>query len=336
MAGRQGIDKEVVLRAQGALVGQAAGDALGTTVEFRDRESIARMFPEGVRDLIGGGPYGLLPGQITDDTELALALARSLVEHGKFDDDAVAARYVAWYASDPFDIGRTTRQAFRISKPSDQGLAETIRSQASWDSQANGSLMRQSPLGVFGWCMDEQDLADLSCRDSTLSHPHPTCQESCVAYTHAMAFAIRTGGTPRDVYEDTLTFVRSRPSSKDTGVIGVLETASKSPPGNFSHQMGWVLIALRNAFHRLLHAESLEEGIIETVRCGGDTDTNGCIAGALMGSVFGLPAIPERWSSVLLGCQSNRPSEYQCSDILDLAQALCAHGASGDPAEPST
>jgi ADP-ribosylglycohydrolase len=116
--------------------------------------------------------------------------------------------------------------------------------------------------------------------------------------------------------------------------VDALEAAAKCPPADFSHQMGWVLKALQNAFHRLLWAESLEEGIIDTVRCGGDTDTNGCIAGALLGSVYALAAVPERWMTVLLGCRPNRPSEYHCSDILELAEALCGPRASGKPAVP--
>ncbi|MGI5863844.1 MAG: ADP-ribosylglycohydrolase family protein [Myxococcales bacterium] len=60
-------------RALGALLGQAAGDALGTTVEFESRQAIARRYPQGLREIVGGGPFGLKPGQITDDTELALA-----------------------------------------------------------------------------------------------------------------------------------------------------------------------------------------------------------------------------------------------------------------------
>lgn len=314
-------DQDVINRAVGCLMGQATGDALGTTVEFRNSQSISREYPDGVQNLVGGGPFGLLPGQITDDTELAMALARSLVKEHKYDDDMVAAGYKEWIESDPFDVGMTTRSAFSC-RGSVPVLSEKMRLHASPDSQSNGSLMRQSPLGIFGWNMSPDQLADLSCRDSKLSHPHLACQESCVAYTYAIATAIRTGASHWEIYRRTLEFMGSRPEAVSSGVVGCLEKSSVSAPDDFYDQMGWVLKALQNAFYQLLYAKTIESGIIDTVRRGGDTDTNGCIAGSLLGAVYGEQSIPERWTSVLLACQSPRPSVYHCNDIQDLSRLL--------------
>src|SRR5262245_47739854 len=93
----------VLHRALGALLGQATGDALGTTLEFESGSRIRARYPDGLREIVGGGPFGVKPGQITDDTELALALARSLAEVHTWDADRVAARYLGWYRSGPFD-----------------------------------------------------------------------------------------------------------------------------------------------------------------------------------------------------------------------------------------
>lgn len=317
----------VLDRARGTLLGQAIGDALGTTVEFQTRERIAQTYPKGLRDLVGGGPFHLLPGQITDDTELALALARSLAHCRRYDDDDVARAYVDWFRSHPFDVGGTTAIAFGLSHRDAQGLAATMRAGASTTSQANGSLMRQSPLGVFGWCMEPQALADLAGRDSALSHPHVVCQESCVALTHAIARAIRTGASATEVYDETVRFMTARPTARSSGVLDVLAAASTSAPAEFQHQMGWVLIALQNAFFRLLHSESFEQGVVQTVHCGGDTDTNACIAGALLGAVAGMRSIPTRWIDTLLACRTPRPRDYQCHDLLDLAERLVESGA---------
>lgn len=116
--------------------------------------------------------------------------------------------------------------------------------------------------------------------------------------------------------------MNSRPVSVNNGIVECLEKAKKSLPDDFHHQMGWALKALQNAFFQLLHAESLEAGIIDTVRQGGDTDTNGCIAGALLGSVHGDVAIPDRWVATLLDCRSPRASEYHCNDLSQLAHNL--------------
>jgi ADP-ribosyl-[dinitrogen reductase] hydrolase len=213
-----------------------------------------------------------------------------------------------------------------------------MRGAALVSSQANGSLMRQSPLGIFGWRMDAGELADLACRDSALTHPNPACQEACVACAHAIATAIRTGPSARAIYDETITFMRARQGgafaghrsstarsgepAASSGVLAALERAADEPPAEFHRQQGWVLIALQNAFHRLLHAPSLEAGIVETVACGGDTDTNACIAGALLGAVHGEAAVPKRWINVLLACRSPRPRDYTCPDLLKLADAL--------------
>jgi hypothetical protein len=100
--------------------------------------------------------------------------------------------------------------------------------------------------------------------------------------------------------------------------------------------MGWVRIALRNAFYRLRHAASLEEGIVETVMCGGDTDTNAAIAGALLGAVYGESAIPRQWREAVLNCRPAagvagvrrpRPREFWPVDALELAEQLVRRGA---------
>jgi ADP-ribosylglycohydrolase len=118
-------------------------------------------------------------------------------------------------------------------------------------------------------------------------------------------------------------------------VLAALERAEQAPPEDFQHHMGWVLIALQNAFFRLLHAPSVEEGLVATVGCGGDTDTNGAIAGALLGAVHGREAIPARWMRALLGCRPlqgiegvyrPRPVTFWPVDVLVLSERLLLAG----------
>ncbi|HEV2125893.1 MAG TPA: ADP-ribosylglycohydrolase family protein, partial [Chloroflexota bacterium] len=82
----------LIERYRGALLGLAAGDALGTTVEFSRPGTF-----EPLTDIVGGGPFSLAPGQWTDDTSMALCLAESLVECGGFDAGDQMRRYVRWY-----------------------------------------------------------------------------------------------------------------------------------------------------------------------------------------------------------------------------------------------
>jgi ADP-ribosyl-[dinitrogen reductase] hydrolase len=322
-------------RARGTLLGQLAGDALGTTLEFETAAEIAARYPLGHREIVGGGPFRVEPGQVTDDGELALALARSLVDAGGYDPDRVAAAYVAWYESGPFDIGNTIRQAFGGAVEPGPGLAARLEARASRDSEANGSLMRISPLAIWGWALPAERLAELAARDSRLSHPHPHCQAACVVFTHAVARAIQGAGREA-LYEETLELARARPPlhwARD-----VLTAARAAPPADYWKKQGWVRVALQNAFYQLLHAPSVEDGLVTTVAQGGDTDTNGAIAGALLGAVHGRAAVPAQWREMILSCRPHalrarhpRPMAYWPSDALELAECLLIAGQDTPP-----
>ncbi len=128
-----GIDR--TSRAQGCLLGQLAGDALGSLVEFQSPDEIRRSYPDGVRELADGGTWNTIAGQPTDDSEMALLLARLLVKTGSYDPEAARKEYQYWLSSDPFDCGMT--------------ISAGLRGNPNTDSQANGAMMRISPLGIF-------------------------------------------------------------------------------------------------------------------------------------------------------------------------------------------
>jgi ADP-ribosylglycohydrolase len=88
---------------------------------------------------------------------------------------------------------------------------------------------------------------------------------------------------------------------------------------------GHVRVAFSLAFMHLLHSDSLEEAVVDTVMHGGDADTNGCIVGALMGAQHGFGAIPAQWVEAVKGARVKRPKEYQATDLDTLADCLlCA------------
>ncbi|MGI5844874.1 MAG: inositol monophosphatase family protein [Candidatus Xenobium sp.] len=328
-------DLGVLSRAQGCLLGQVAGDSLGSLVEFQRPEQILRVYPDGPRELANGGTWNTLAGQPTDDSEMALALARSILTSGGYSSGAAALAYGAWFRSGPFDVGNTTRYTLGgIPAEASPEDAEAICGRAALQvarqgGQANGSLMRISPLGVFGYALKPEALVELARRESALTHAHPVCRDACAAYVLAIAFAIRTGGSPRAVWEVARDWARDH---ADSAVLESISAAEQGPPARFTSQQGWVRIALQNAFYRLLHSATLEEGVVGTVACGGDTDTNAAIAGALLGAVHGRPAIPSGWESAVLSCRPlsssphPRPQEYWPVDVLFLAEKLAFLG----------
>ena len=324
-------DAERLARAQGCLLGQLAGDALGSAVEFLSAVNIARSHPKGVTRLTDGGTWDLIAGQPTDDSEMALALARALVSEGAFDPATVGQAYVRWAWSCPFDMGRTTRAGITA-------LAEGRAAQS--ESQANGALMRVSPVGIFA-AGDPALAARLAAEDARLTHPHPVCRAASAAFAAAIATGV-AGGTAEEMCA-----AADRHAGEGEGATLVrqrLTLARHHEPEDFEHQMGWVLTAFQNAFHHLLRGTPVADALSVTVSRGGDTDTNAAICGALLGACQGREAIPRQWRNAVLSCrpvatsgiERPRPQEYWPDDALDLAEALLASSRAGHTAADAT
>ncbi len=310
----------VLARAQGCLLGQLAGDALGSLVEFRSAESIRRRYPGGVRDMADGGTWETIAGQPTDDSEMALILARSLVRAGGWSHEPVRAAYRAWYDSRPFDIGNTTRQG--------------LTGRPNPDSQANGSLMRISPLGIWGHALAAGQLATIARADSAITHPNAVCGDATAAFTVAVAHAIGEGDGPAGAHAAALRWCDT--AGAEPAVTAALRAAETEPPADYLTNAGWVLVALQNAFYQLLHAPALEAGVVASVMAGGDTDTTAAIAGALLGAVYGRRAVPARWQRAVLTCRPiatlpgvhrPRPRPFWPVDALELAERLLVAGS---------
>ena len=304
-------DPQVLTRAQGALLGQVAGDALGGQVEFSSARIIRERHPRGLRALEDGGYWNTIAGQPTDDSELALMFARTVVRDGGMSPERVRRSYWGWLESGPFDVGLTT----------EVGLTEL----PNVESQANGALMRVSPLGIFGWRLRPAELARLAREDADITHPNPVCRDASAVFCIALAHAIRTGEGAEAAHAAALRWARE--AAADSDVIATLEAVSAAP-ADFERQSGWVRTALQNAFHRALTTPSLEQGLVDTVMAGGDTDTNGAIAGALLGAVHGRDAVPAAWRSAVLtaralpGTPRPRPQCLWPVDCDDLAERL--------------
>jgi ADP-ribosylglycohydrolase/fructose-1,6-bisphosphatase/inositol monophosphatase family enzyme len=319
-------------RAQGCLLGQLAGDALGSAVEFQDPTRIQQAWPEGLRDLIDGGTWNTLAGQPTDDSEMALALARTVGFLGGYQASSVLDAYADWVDSDPFDIGNTTRAALGAAARAPKGERLDAAARAAIaDSQANGSLMRASPIGILA-AGNPALAAEIARTDSGLTHPHPVCRAACAAFAAAIAVGI-AGGDRAAMVAAALDQCGSD-AHAETVRADLRAARDDGPPEDFMHQQGWVRIALRNAFAWLAAGASAEDAIIATVARGGDTDTNGAIVGALLGAADGREGIPMRWRRLILTCRPTpegsaktpRPAAYWPDDALTLAESILGIG----------
>ncbi|MDO5511765.1 ADP-ribosylglycohydrolase family protein [Corynebacterium sp.] len=279
-------------RALGAWYGQLIGDNLGALVEFRSPAQIAAAYPEGVREMADGGTHNIAAGQPTDDSEMALALARSMVRQGGYDRADVLDSYRRWYNSHPFDIGAT--------------ISSALRGQFNENSQANGALMRISPVAI-AYHSDPAQAASLARTDAALTHPNSYCLDVNSVWTGVLAGVIRDGADPLELFR-----------------LYSCEGLYDEEPGDTSVQQGWVRHAFTLTVHEAARGDSFEEALVRTIGRGGDTDTNAAIVGAFLGGVHGVEAIPQRWRDVIDTCRPirNRPAEYHPNDATELVDSL--------------
>ncbi|KAK3323122.1 ADP-ribosylglycohydrolase-domain-containing protein [Cercophora scortea] len=312
-------------RILGALLGVHAGDSLGATVEFLPWSAIQRSRPMGVRDIIGGGSLGWAAGQATDDTDLtrAVLLAYRDVEKARRDSPTaptpdvvtIAADYmVSWMTghewpgrkpnSRPRDIGGATAAGLRKYR-----VTKDARKAGAGEGRAgNGSLMRCIPTALFG---EPEKLAEESAAISAVTHDDQVCVGACVAY-NAMARALVDGRTAEEAYQAGMevelqlasagAVEKVREAIAGGRLISIADVATKGPKeaANASKVLrlqasGYVLESLSLAVAAMLDPRPMEEVLIDVVRFGNDADTNGAIAGGLLGARDGVEAIPLRW-----------------------------------------
>ncbi len=327
-----GIDRE---RAAGALFGLAVGDALGTTLEFT--QPPAPPFPALARgphrEMTGGGPFALAPGQVTDDTHMACCLAASLRELGRHDARDVARRYVAWLPH-TFDVGVQTRASLQALERLPAGADPDEAGRAVWSAggrsaAGNGSLMRTAPIGVFFASREELRRA-ASMEDSAVTHFDPRCQIACAALSAMIAIAMArpAASFPRvqllDVAREEIRLAAAElrvrfgdlTAEIDAGERALrsdVDAAAADDPGLYRPELhlhqhaGFVRVALRLALWEFVHAPSFEAGLVDVVNRGGDADTNGAITGALLGAYHGQAAIPQRWRDTVMGALADQP-----------------------------
>lgn len=275
-------------RALGALLGLAVGDAIGTTLEFKSRDSYPRL-----TDMIGGGPFGLKPGQWTDDTAMALALADSLAASDGLNEQDLLNRFSQWWRTGSysctghcFDIGTTTAQAVRRWEQTGADHCGSTNPQ----SAGNGSLMRLAPVAIRFW-NDRPALRDAAARQSRTTHAAPEAVDACVLYAEMLADAI--SGRPRS---DVL----SSRSGDWAGQIAFINGGSwRGKKREVVNASGYVAHSLEAALWAVGRSPSYDQAVLYAANLGQDADTTAAIAGQLAGALQGASAIPTPWLNQL-------------------------------------
>lgn len=262
----------------GALLGLAAGDALGATLEFMTREQVKARYPEGHRDLLGGGPFNWAPGAWTDDTQMAACVARGILKSSTDPVPAVGEEFMAWFKAGPADVGSTIRRALSLYSRlgSWEAVSQQIWAEMGERAGGNGALMRTLPAHLAYGPTDRRPR-----EIGWMTHPTEDSDEALVCYGTVLA-SLLAGGSKEEAFG-------ALPPRYDW-------TQSAPPPSS-----GYVWDTLRAALWALWHGQTLEETLILATNLGDDADTVGAVVGGLAGAQWGPLAIPRRWSLKLEG-----------------------------------
>ncbi len=284
-------------RYRGCLLGLAAGDALGTTLEFSAPGSF-----EPIDDMLGGGTWELRPGQWTDDTSMALCLADSLIERRGFDPHDQMQRYVRWYQEGymsstgyTFDIGNTTKAALDRFIETGQAYSGSTHDKAA----GNGSLMRLAPVPMYFATRPEEAIR-LSGESSKTTHGSAEAVDACRYFAGLLVGVLE--GLDKETLLSTAYYPveglwERSPLSKEIAGIAAGSFKRKNPPE--IKGSGYVIKSLEAALWAFYRTCNFRDGALNAVNLGDDADTTGAIYGQIAGAYYGARDIPAKWRQLL-------------------------------------
>ncbi|GAA2208444.1 ADP-ribosylglycohydrolase family protein [Nonomuraea monospora] len=278
-------------RAIGAIVGSAVGDALGAPFEFGPAGAFSSRFPVpgAGGEMAGGGGWDA--GEATDDTQMAVHIAESLLERGGLDLPDVFARFQRWAADDPKDIGLQTEDVLTRGLPWNQ--AATAHYRSSLRAAGNGALMRATPSAVYFAHAGRQATMDAARRITALTHGDPAAWEGTAIFHDLIRIALN-GTNPLDELPQTLATVHPDHRQRYATVLDPAWHPSQATEFN-----GAVWPCLGSAVWALRTTHSYENALRAAIDLGGDTDTVAAVTGGLAGAVYGPLAIPADWTELL-------------------------------------
>lgn len=284
-------------RYRGCMLGLATGDAVGTTLEFKRPGTFSP-----IKDMVGGGPFHLKPGQWTDDTSMALCLATSLLECGGFDPVDQLRRYVRWwqegYMSSTgvcFDIGGTTSAALGRF----MSTGEPCAGSTNPNSAGNGSIMRLAPVPLF-YADHPETAIHKSAESSRTTHGADTCVDAC-RYLASIIIGAVHGAAKSELLDARFCPVagywNNSPLTPEIDEIAAGSFKSRMPPT--IRGAGYVVSTLEAALWAFHRSTSFQEGCLMVVNLGDDADTTGAVYGQIAGAFYGEEGIPAEWRARL-------------------------------------
>lgn len=293
-------------RILGAMYGLALGDALGATTEFLSRSEVRRRYPQGHREIIGGGAFRWAPGQVTDDTDMALCVMRGLRDAGLEAPlskivDSVGAEFMKWRARNPPDIGNIVRLALdTFARVGDWKIvARAVQADRGEYAAGNGALMRTLPISLF-WPQDIERVKAVSLALTHMTHPHPEAEWCSMAY-NVFVCGLLDGHSAKASWAKAVAAV----PLEGTGLQKLAWRFADIPnellrmDENVIRSSGYCVDTLEAALFCFFTTESAEDCIVKAANLGDDADTVAAVAGGIAGAHYGRDALPSRWMEKL-------------------------------------
>ncbi|MFF9001924.1 ADP-ribosylglycohydrolase family protein [Streptomyces achromogenes] len=278
-------------RVVATVVGAAVGDALGAPFEFGPPGAFSARFPDPGHggEMCGGG--GWEPGEATDDTQMAVLVAESLLRQGGLDLPDIFDRFQRWAAADPKDIGLQTEDVLTNGMPWD--LAAARHFEVNRRAAGNGSLMRASTSAVYFARAGRVATMDAARRIAALTHGDRAAWEGTAIFHELVRLALE-GADPLAALPDVLGVVHPDHRRRYGAVL-----AADWHPGQATEFNGAVWPCLGTAVWAVRTTTTFEDALRAAVDVGGDTDTVAAVTGGLAGACYGWDAIPARWTEPL-------------------------------------
>jgi ADP-ribosyl-[dinitrogen reductase] hydrolase len=311
-------------RALGAVIGSAVGDALGAPFEFGPAGQYSGRFPEpvvgGTGEMVGGGDFGWAPGEFTDDTQMAIVQAESVLARSGVDGADLFDQFRVWAAS-ATDVGNQTRSVLGSGLAWDVAAAEHFRRNPR-NGAGNGSLMRATPTAVH-FASSSSDATIAAARaTSAITHGDPSTGWGTALF-HQMIRAALHGEDP---FAALRTGLDELPADQDR-YVAMLHPDWEPTESTLSNGSVWACLA--QAVWAARRHDSFPAAVIAAIDLGGDTDTVAAVAGGLAGAIHGIQGIPSRWTTYLHGHVTRRagPVTYRLRDLQDLTLRLLGKAA---------
>ena len=313
---------DVLNNIEKGVIGFAVGDAFGVPVEFTSRSDRKNNL---IKEMVGNGSHNVSEGTWSDDTSMTLATFDSIRECGNINYEDIMDKYCDWIVNSKytiegrvFGVGSTTSKAlynYHKTKmnPIDCGGREE-------NDNGNGSLMRMLPIVYYLHYidLDYETKIDIIKSYSSLTHGHEVSILGCTIYYDYMSYLLK-GLDKVDAYLE-LDIEKYREYFSEDSIERyrrILIHELKELGEDEIKSTGYVVDTLEAAIWVTLNTNTYEEAIIEAVSLGDDTDTIGAITGSMVGTIYGIESIPDRWLSKLKNKEYIKNLVIGYSDVLN-------------------